>query len=827
MRKWRSEGRRRIPALIEGYEPPEGVADELLKPDGSLRPVWRPLIEHAARLSPESLAQRFARGDQYLRDAGVYYRQYSDSGSTERAWPLSHIPVMIGQDEWSNLAEGIAQRADLLERVIADLYGPAELVKSGAIPATLVAQNPEWLRPIVGLKPQSDHFLHFIAFEIGRSPDGSWFVLGDRTQAPSGAGFALENRMATARVFPDFYARAHIERLAGFFAMFRSALNEQRRDAGGRVAILTPGQNTDTYFEHAYIARYLGIMLLECEDLKVVDGRLMVRTINGLEPVSVLWRRLDSRFADPLELDEDSALGTPGMVSALRSRNVTMMNCLGSGVLEARALMAFLPRICRELTGEELKLPNIATWWCGQESERQYVRENLERMMIGPALSTKLPFDIDASTVFGGKFRTAAQVPIGEWLEAEGTTLVGQEAVTLSTTPAMIDGQIVPRPVIVRVFAARTRNGWAVMPGGYARIGRTEDPTALAMQDGGSVADVWVVSDTEVERPSLADTDATPFVRRLPGRLPARAADNLFWLGRYVERADFALRLLRAYHLRRTEAGPVATPLLQKVEPFLLTLGHPLEPAISDTLIDLFEQARNCATKVRDRFSTDGWTALDELAETARALSAEVAAQQPAMTQEIGPDGASQSQAAAPHPVVASEVDASRQLSQLLRQLAGFTGLVYDNMFRFAGWRFLTMGRALERAELMMTLLTEFSDHDAPPGSYDLAIEVGDSVMTHRRRYSVDVTRNTAVDLLALDTDNPRSVMFQISQLKEQQSHLRRRDTASMSEAARSILKLETRLAISTPEAVTRDDFRQIGDDLRHISDALGRLYFD
>ncbi|MBB96581.1 MAG: hypothetical protein CML68_18535 [Rhodobacteraceae bacterium] len=810
MGKWRPESRGTDIGLIEGYAPPDGVADELLKPDGTLRPVWRPLLEHLSQLPPEALAQRFARGDQYLADAGVYYRQYSDSGSTERAWPLSHIPVMIGEDEWTHLAEGIAQRADLLERVIADLYGEGRLVQTGAIPAGLVAQNPEWLRPIAGVKPQSGHFLHFLAFEIGRSPDGSWFVLGDRTQAPSGSGFSLENRMATARVFPDFYARAHIERLAGFFQSFRSALYDQRHDADGRVAILTPGQNTDTYFEHAYIARYLGIMLLECEDLKVVDGKLMVRTINGLEPVSVLWRRLDSRFADPLELDEDSALGTPGMVSALRGQTVTMLNCLGSGVLEARAFMAFLPRICRELTGQELKLPNIATWWCGQASERQYVHQNLQRMMIGPALSTKLPFDIEAATVFGGKFRNAAHQPIGNWLEREGASLVGQEAVTLSTTPAMIDGALVPRPVIVRVFAARTPDGWTVMPGGYARIGRTEDPTALAMQDGGSVADVWVVSDTPVDRTSLAQTDKTPFVRRLPGRLPARAADNLFWLGRYVERADFALRLLRAYHLRRTEAGPVATPLLTKLESFILGHGHPLDSEIPDSLIDLFEQARNCATKVRDRFSTDGWTALDALAESARALAQDDG--DVALDDDDGAD----------------EVDASRKLSQLLRQLAGFTGLVYDNMFRFAGWHFLTMGRALERAGLLTTMLAEFSNPDAPPGSYDLAIEVGDSVMTHRRRYSVDVTRNTVVDLLALDTDNPRSVMFQISQLNEQQAQIPRRAGApAMTEAARRILKLETRLAVATPEAMSAEDFRAMREDMRGISDAISQIYFD
>ncbi|CAN0146762.1 unnamed protein product, partial [Chrysoparadoxa australica] len=298
---------------------------------------------------PGQGAQDFARGDLYLQDAGVYYRQYTGDESALRDWPLSHIPVIIGETEWRDLAAGIEQRAELLERTMADLYGSADLVKRGLLPPQLIARNPEWLNPMVGVKPRSGHYLHFLAFEIGRSPDGSWLVLGDRTQAPSGSGFALENRMATLRVFHELYPEANVQRLAGFFRSFRDRLTQLRGTEQGQVAILTPGQHTDTYFEHAYIARYLGFLLLESEDLVTVDGRLMVRTISGLEPVSVLWRRLDSRFADPLELDETSALGTPGMVSALRSGSVTMLNCLGSGVLEARALMAFLPRISEAL----------------------------------------------------------------------------------------------------------------------------------------------------------------------------------------------------------------------------------------------------------------------------------------------------------------------------------------------------------------------------------------------------------------------------------------------------------------------------------------------
>ncbi|MEL6206678.1 MAG: circularly permuted type 2 ATP-grasp protein, partial [Pseudomonadota bacterium] len=742
--------------------------------------------------------QRFARGDQYLHDAGVYYRQYTGAGSTVRDWPLSHVPVLISEGEWRELSYGIAQRADLLEAVMADLYGPGRLVADGHLPAQLVAQNPEWLRPLVGVRPREGHFLHFLAFEIGRSPDGTWFVLGDRTQAPSGAGFAIENRMATARVFHDLFPDANIERLAGFFRSFRRSLEAMRPGGEDRIAILTPGQHTDTYFEHAYIARYLGFMLLEAEDLTVVDGRLMVRTINGLEPIGVLWRRLDSRFGDPLELDEDSAIGTPGMVSALRSGTFSMLNWLGSGVLEARALMAFLPRISEALTGEPLRLPNIATWWCGQAAERDYVLASLERMMIGPALSTRLPFDMDASTVLGGQFRSTAYSSVKDWLSREGTTLVGQEAVSLSTTPAMIDGRLEPRPMVVRVFAARTSEGWTVMPGGYARIGRTEDPTALAMQNGGSVADVWVVADAPVEQVSLAAGSDGPFVRRMPGRLPARSADNLFWLGRYVERAEFGARALRAYHLRREDMGAVTVPVIDELAAFLDKRGLDPAAAVPEGLLDLFEQSRTCAGKVRDRFSTDGWNGVDDLAETARGLAA----------------------------VTVAGDDAARAMSVLLRKLAGFAGLVQDNMFRFAGWRFLTMGRALERGATIAGMLAEFSDPEAPHGSLDLAIELGDSVMTHRRRYSVGTNRLTAIDLLALDTENPRALSFQTNLLREQQALIPGREwTTQMEDVARRIYAIHARLAVAIPEDVSSAFLREVQAELLAISDALTTRY--
>ncbi|WP_109467625.1 circularly permuted type 2 ATP-grasp protein [Albibacillus kandeliae] len=784
--------------LLDGYHPREGMSDEMMRGDGTLREAWQPFIDFLSGRTREDLAQRFARGDQYLRDAGVFFRQYTTTGSTERDWPLSHIPVVIGAGEWARLSEGIVQRAELLERVMADLYGPGKLVSDGLLPPELVARNPEWLRPIVGIQPRSGHFLHFLAFELGRSPDGSWFVLGDRTQAPSGAGFAVETRMATSKVFFDHFPGANVERLAGFFRTFRDAVNGLRED-DGRVAILTPGQHTDTYFEHAYIARYLGFMLLEAEDLRVDDGRLSVRTVNGTDPVSVLWRRLDSRFADPLELDETSAIGTPGMVSALRSGAMTMLNCIGSGVLEARALMAFLPRISEALTGEALKMPNIATWWCGQEQELRYVRENLQRMMIGPALSTSLPFEVDGATVLGGTFRGAAQQPVDDWLARDGAKLVGQEAVTLSTTPAMIDGQLVPRPMVVRVFAARTPQGWTVMPGGYARIGRTEDPTALAMQSGGSVADVWVTSDRPVAKDSLAAQAGGPYSRRMPGALPSRAADNLYWLGRYIERAEGLVRQLRAYHLRLYEAGDPEMPLVAHIGSFVSRYGVDLAEPVPAGLLDLFDLARGCAGKIRDMFSTDGWHALDDLAATAR----EMAAAEPGD-------------------------DTARVMGLLLRKLAGFSGLVHENMYRSTGWRFLTIGRAQERAGQIAEMLGAFADLEAPAGSFDVAVEVGDSVMTHRRRYAVETNRNTVIDLLALDSENPRSILYQINILQEEGEALPRPDNQpGMSDFARRVLRLRTRLATATPEELTTERLAEVGAEIKLISDALGAMYLE
>ena len=784
-------------ASMLGYSAMPGVADEMLDIDGRIRPVWQPFVNALARMDERELHERFARTDRYLRDAGVFYRDYGAQGSSERNWPISHIPVLIHESEWETVSKGLIQRANLLEQVVSDFYGENRLVQEGYVPPSLLASNPEYLRPLAGVKPAGGHYLHFCSFEIGRGPDGNWWVLSDRTQAPSGAGFALENRVATTRAFSDIYAETHVHRLASFFGGFRDALQARRKHPDERIAVLTPGPANETYFEHAYIARYLGFMLLEGEDLTVVNDRVMVRTVAGLKPIGVLWRRLDASYTDPLELDQNSHIGTPGMVEALRSGSLSIVNALGTGILETRALLSFMPAICRRLLGEDLSMPSIATWWCGQQSERAHVASNIERMVIGPAYSRLPFFDDNGQSVLGSSLRETARDSIGDWLASDGQKLVGQEVVTLSTTPAYVDGKLVPRPMSLRVFAARTQDGWQVMPGGFARIGRSNDVAAIAMQAGGSAADVWIVSDKPVERTTLLPAEEN-FMRNMPGSLPSRAADNLFWLGRYIERSEGALRILRAWHARFAESADPNQPLLAHVTEYLETVDIDAEEPVPASLLSNLNSAIYSASNIRDRFSPDGWLALNDLAKTARRFQSKISAGD----------------------------DATHAMTVLLRKLAGFAGLVHENMYRFTGWRFLAIGRYLERGLHMTRLLGHMSGPDAPDGSYDMLLEIGDSVMTHRRRYNVNTAGLTVMDLLALDPLNPRSILFQLNEIRTEVEQLPNAFVnGQMSPFYRETMRLHSGLAVMTPENMTVAVYRQLEKDLEHLSDLLAQTY--
>lgn len=781
-------------AFLESYRALAGTKDEMLAPDGSIVPVWKPFIRHLASLGPEEVARRFERGDQYLRDAGVLFRQYDDTVSSEREWPLSHIPVMLSQREWSEIAEGLVQRAEVLEYMVQDFYGANHLVASGQIPATLLTRNSAWLRPMVGVQTSNKYALNFISFEIGRGPNGKWWVIDDLLASPSTTGFAIENRVALSRTFPNFFANANVHRLAGFFQQLQQTLFKMSRGGEGDIGVLTPGPLNQDHAEHAYLARYLGLLLVEGEDLVVRNGQAMVRTVAGLRPLSLLWNRVPEGLIDPLELDSASLLGTPGLLSALRSGTLRTLNKVGAGVLETRALMAFIPRIARDFLGTDLKISNIATWWCGQEAERLHVIANAEKMVLSSAYST-VPLMSEQSNFVAPNGMDHQTHPVRELIGEAGRDIVGQEAVTLSTTPAFEKNGLVPRPTCIRVFLLRTSDGWQVMPGGYARVSAYDDPKAFAMQRGGRVADVWVVDNAPVDRPSLLSTASAAEMRHSAETiLPSRAADNLFWVGRNVERAEVNMRLFRAYFARLSENETPDAPLLAYMRSRVFRTKQ-IEPnALAESFGKPLRLALQAATKISDRFSPDGMRALKEIAVSLRALE----------ERRIALD------------------QITREINPLLRQLTGFAGLVHENMYRSDGWRFLSIGTSVERSASMCELLGYVIAPDAPDGMLDLALEVGDSVVSHRARFSIIATNESVLDLLALDLRNPRAIRYHISRIRDHVADLPGHPPGhSLNELARRILILETELATRHAEGMTPDMLIEMRRSVWDLSDVI------
>ncbi|MBN8247660.1 MAG: circularly permuted type 2 ATP-grasp protein, partial [Verrucomicrobia bacterium] len=498
---------------------------------GKQRPHYRRLIRELQRLGADELRRRDETGRRIVHEQGVTYNVYGDPRGMERPWGLDPVPLLIEADEWSRLEAALQQRARLLDRILADCHGPQNLIRSGWLPPALVFAQPDFLRPAHGARPPEETFLHFYAADLARSPDGQWWVVSDRTQIPTGAGYALANRLVASRILPEAFRDCQVQRLAGFFRAVQSSLASlgARRTDHPRVVLLTPGPYNETYFEHAYLARYLGYALVEGQDLTVRDDRVFLKTLSGLEPVDVILRRVDDDFCDPLELRNGSMLGVPGLLEAWRVGNVTIANGLGSGLLQSAAYMAFLPGLCRHLFGEDLLMPSVATWWCGQKSAEMYVSEHLDELFIKPAFRSHL-----RGTDPDRPMSAAARDALRRQIAFQPHLWVAQERVRLSSAPSWTGTAVAPRPVGVRVYVVATPSGYQVMPGGLARLAPEPGGRFISMQRGGASKDTWVLSEAPVDTAaSLLRPQGAPIeLRRVGNNLPSRMADNFFWLGR-------------------------------------------------------------------------------------------------------------------------------------------------------------------------------------------------------------------------------------------------------------------------------------------------------
>ncbi len=801
-------------ALTSGYQPLPGVYDEMMGMDGTVRPAWAKIMAPMGAMGEAERKRAFAAGDRHLRDAGVFYRVYDETGGGERPWPLNHMPLVLSPQDFAHLKAGIIQRAEMLERVLADAYGHGHLIRDGLLPAAVFAGHRDYLRPLTGAQPRGGRFLRLYAADIGRGPDGNWWVLSDRTQAPSGMGYALENRLAASRAFPDLYRQMNVDRLAGFFAAFRAELSSLNAGADARVGLLTPGPFNETYFEHAYLARYLGFLLVEGEDLVVRDEAVHVRTVSGLKRVDVLWRRLDADYADPLELAVHSRLGVPGLVQAIRAGQVVMANALGSGVLENRALMGFMPRLARALMGEDLLLPNIATWWCGQEAERKHVADNIDKMVISPAFTDSLPGLGPGYQTLGASLTDAQKEGLRAHLDRRGVDVVGQEVVKLSTMPAWQDGALVPRPFVLRLFAIATEDGWQVMPGGFCRISDNDDARAVSLQQGARTADVWVVSEGEVAMSSLIPPAESIEVRRSTGALPSRAADNLFWLARNLERAEGLLRIVRALIGRIVDDDRVHHASMDRLIALLDEMGAlptkdrsedpgtlailALTGAAHGSVATLARSARFSGAAIRDRLAPDAWAAITAFAEKFGHAEGQITD-------------------------LTDALDLSREGLQIV---SAFAGLSAENMIRRIGWRFLDIGRRIERGVMTSRYLRALARPDTDTASLDLLLELCDCQIAYRSLY-VATARVPLLDLLALDANNPRSLAAQTRRLSEHLATLPDDTTDGRpSKTLRIAERLKAYLATEMAEELEQSLFSAVIDDLHQISNTLSTRFF-
>lgn len=791
------------PELLAAYAARPDRYDELCQRIGSVivvRPHWREFHRALESMPAGELAARRAALRRQIHENGITYNVYADPRGFARPWELDLLPYILPAAEWAQIEAAVTQRATLFNRILADLYGEQTLLEKGLIPPALIYGHSGFLRPLVGAKPPRGLFLHLYAVDLARSPDGRWWVVADRTQAPSGAGYALENRSVVARVLPELYRAAGVEPLAPFFEGFRDSLAElvpaDAEAAGDEplIVVMTPGPYNETYFEHAFLAREMGFPLVEGQDLTVRDEKVWLRTLDGLRRVHVILRRVDDIWCDPLELRDDSALGVAGLVAAVRAGTVTVANALGSGILETGALLGYLPRLCEHLLGQKLKMPSVATWWCGEPAACDYALEHLRELVIKPAYPT-----LGAGPVFCHDLPAAELDALAARIAARPFDFVAQEMVNLSQAPVLATAGEVPgrrvqdegdarglvaRNIGLRVFAAAGPEGFRVLPGGLTRVASEADMRIVSMQHGGGSKDAWVLASPARPR---------PIPRIVPGQLApsahgasvlglsSRVAENFFWLGRYSERADAAARLGRETLARLGEAGEASwlgedgkvievlqalcrqrgmlaalaqdddaaadttatpSPAAPRTPPKPGAAPAPLAQALFDpaqpgSVVASLRQVLRLAALVRDRLSPDSWRIYNRLSEFATAPE---------------------------HPPRLGE--ALQRLDESLLSLVTLSGFVIESMPRDAGWRFLSIGRRIERLQFLAAALSALLPAPSAGGLKAL-LAVTDAELRYRARHARGLAPQPVAELVMLDADNPRTLRYQLDSLAE------------------------------------------------------------
>jgi len=809
-----------------------GIYDEMYATKNKALPYWERFMAALDSMGIEKLELRRREAQRLLRENGVTYNVYGDSQNLTRPWRLDPVPLLISSEEWSVIEAGLKQRADLLDLILKDVYGKQTLLKKGLLPPELIFGHEGFLQPCMDALQNQKRHLTIYSANLARGPNGRMWVLDDRTQAPSGSGYALENRTVMTRVLPDIFRETQVHRLSGFFKSLHKGLVDiaPHNKEDPRIVILTPGPLNETYFEHAYLAAYHGYTLVQGGDLTVRDGRVWLKSLEGLQAVDVILRRVDDSFCDPLEMRSGSKLGIAGLLEVVRRGNVAIANPLGSSILENPALLAFLPRLARYYLNQELKLPSIATWWCGQRRERDFVLQHIDNMVIKPINRGSGNY-----AVFGGELSIKEKELLRSQILAKPHLFVGQEQVSFSTLPAFVDHQIEPRNAVLRSFVVASGDGYEVMPGGLTRVARQKDNFIVSNQAGGISKDTWVLASEPDKTISLwTQPKRNQLINAVTEPLTSRAADNLFWVGRHLERTEAVTRLLRTVLQKSRETLEFKDPVDNECLKVLLrtltqvTGTYPGFVKCDDQLlktpdIELLSLVKDsnrhgslssniqaffqAAFSIRDFWSQDTWRSVDNIQRRwqQRIINTDLKIEQ-----------------------------LQNNLDDLITGIVAFTGLTNESMTREAAWLMLDSGRRLERALALIALLRStlaLRHEDALQNQVLEAVLIStDSLIIYQRRYRSYIQLPLVLELLLLDETHPRSVAYQLHNLSIHVSALPKgKGKSHLSEEERLILKAYTSLRLCNLHELTQvneddgiyTDFEML---LSNITDLLWQL---
>jgi uncharacterized circularly permuted ATP-grasp superfamily protein/uncharacterized alpha-E superfamily protein len=814
---------------------PPFVYDEVYGIDGTPRAHWARFLTALRSVPAAEFAGRNEQAERMLRENGVSYHTASSRGDDARAdsarpWRMDLLPMLIPAADWAVVAEGLAQRARLLNLVIADVYGPRTLIDDGTLPPEILYANPEFLRPFCDIGRLDQAPMLMYGAELARTAEGQWWVMADRSEAPAGPGFALENRIVTSRSMPPAFKQVHVERLAPFFARLQNSIRRRspRQSDNPRIVLLSSGPGHPYYFEDVYLARYLGYTMVEGGDLAVRNDIVYLKTLSGLVPVDIVLTRGAESGLDPLELGGYSTHGVPGLLNAMRSGNVTVTNTPGCGIVGAPVFMAVLPRLCQRLMGEPLKMPSISTWWCGEPASLDYVISCLDQLVVKPAFQKSGGEEIIVSDL-----KDENREKLVARLKASPYDWVAQEKVTRSALPVWSSSGIQCGHAAVRAFLVEDESSWHIMPGGLIRVAPDTSPMQLSIAAGEGSKDLWVLADGKVEPVTLLNPIDQPVeLRRTSALFPSRVADNLFWLGRSLDSCDFLARLIRALAERLSDADNVdltevrflarALSDFGQLEPGFVVEGLESQlPSLADALpIAVYDETEHgglarvvdemtrLASLVRDWISPDTWFRINATAEKFKASSRQE-------WRDI--------------------TNVAGSARSIVGDIASVSGLIFDGMNRGPSWRFMELGRCIERASATAKLLlsAEWKRGTASPELLKTLVEVLDVRMTYRFRYRENLHRNAVLDLTITDETNPRSLAFQIDRLVShvdrlpgyESRPLRSEEMRIVMHAAHTVRMLTTEdLAASNPKVVI-SALRTVETNMLRLSEVLTRKY--